>query len=102
MEIQRKSIKVSRVQSALLVLGINTFKGQAKNNLQRAINKRKPCSLWLRDDLHYILKDAKINYHELAKQYHPDKNGSQEQMLQINQAWEFVERTFKVKGLTLN
>lgn len=103
MELDKKRpiFKFKRIGYAFQTLGINIFKGRARNELHRLNNLRRP-TFWERDDLQFILVDAKKAYLKAAKQNHPDKQGNHEQMIQINQAWKFIEVSFKRKGFTLN
>lgn len=92
--------KAHKTKHALVVLGINLFKPQPTTIAQALKQKRTP-KLWMRDDLRYILVDAKANHRRLSQEYHPDRGGAHEKMIQINQAWDYVQRSFARKGITL-
>lgn len=103
MELDKKRPKLifRTVSHALLVLGINTFKGRPRNELHRLNNFRKP-NFWERNDLQFVLVDAKKAYIQAIKQSHPDKGGDTSQAIEINKAWEFIEKRFADKGYKLN
>lgn len=42
----------------------------------------------------YTLSDVKKTYRKLVKKAHPDAGGSEEQMIELNQAYEFMEALF--------
>ena len=43
-------------------------------------------------DSDFKVNDLKTNYHKLAKQYHPDKGGTNEQFQKINDAYTFLSK----------
>lgn len=102
MELEKKSKKFEpRIQHAFFVLGIDIFRRTPKTRLQHLNRKRSP-KFWQRDDLQFVLVDAKKAYLKAIKQSHPDKGGSTEDTIEINKAWEFIERRFAIKGFKLN
>lgn len=90
-----------KIYKAFLTLGINIYRPYATSIAKRINNVRQP-KFWLRDDLQYVLVDAKEAYRQQSFLSHPDRGGSQEEMTNLNLAWDFIQRAFKKKGYTLN
>lgn len=109
---QRGSRKRITVQYAMFVLGfkleeaykegrfIQKYKLSYRNVLARGHSKSR--SFWERDGIEYLLNDAQQKYKAACKQHHPDVGGSTEKMMEINEAWEFIQHVFAKRGYRLS
>lgn len=59
-----------------------------------------PPNFWLMPLVSSVYEDAKKTYHEKALVHHPDiRGGSNEKMMELNEAWQVVNTAFKRHGI---
>lgn len=58
-------------------------------------------SIWCRpwSELYDLLELARANYRQLIKQAHPDKGGSKNEFIRLNQIWKSTSRLFLKHGI---
>jgi hypothetical protein len=86
------------IEPLLVMIG---FPRSAVYQLNR---KRNLGTYWYRNEgkLEYLLKDARELFRARMKQIHPDIGGSNDETVQLNQAWTRIQKLFARHGAHLN